>query len=86
MTPKQDKDGSKAKNYRPISLTNCIAKICEIVIKNIVMEHCESQNAFDETQCASGDNAAPQTTSLNSLSTSVKPSSGLKWLVCMLGA
>ena len=52
MIPKQDKDRSKAENYRPISLTNCIAKICETVVKNIVMEYCESQNIFGETQSA----------------------------------
>ena len=52
MIAKQDKDRSKFKNYRPNSLTNCIAKICETVKKNIVMEHCESQNTFGETQSA----------------------------------
>ena len=38
MILKQDKDRSKAENYQPISLTNCIAKICETVVKNIFME------------------------------------------------
>ena len=52
MIPKQDKDRSKAENYRPISLTNCIAKICETVVKNVVMENCESQNIFGETLSA----------------------------------
>ena len=52
MIPKQDKDRSKAENYRPINLTNCISKICETVVKNIVMEYCESQNTFGETQSA----------------------------------
>ena len=52
MIPKQDKDRLKVENYRPISLTNCIAKICETVVKNIVMEYCESQNIFGETQSA----------------------------------
>ena len=52
MIPKQDKDLSKAENYRPISLTNCTAKICETVVINIVMEYCESQNMFGETQSA----------------------------------
>ena len=52
--PKQDKDCSKAENYRPIpiSLTKCLAKMCEIVVKNIVLEHCESLNVFGETQSA----------------------------------
>ena len=52
MIPKQDKYRSKAENYQPISLTKCIAKICETVVKNIVMEYCESQNIFGETQSA----------------------------------
>ena len=52
MIPKPDKDCSKAENYRPISLTNCLAKACETVVKNIVLEHCESLNVFGETQSA----------------------------------
>ena len=52
MIPKQDKDCSKAENYRPISLTNCFAKVCETVVKNFVLEHCESINVFGETQSA----------------------------------
>ena len=52
MIPKQDKDRSKAENYQPISLTNCVAKVCETVLKNIVLEHCESLNVFGETQSA----------------------------------
>ena len=58
--PKQDKDRSKAENYQPISLTNCIAKICETVVKNIVMEYCESQNIFGETQSAVTGNTAAE--------------------------
>ena len=50
MIPKQDKDRSKAETYRPISLTNCIAKMCETFVKDIVMEYCESQKIFGETQ------------------------------------
>ena len=50
MIPKQDKDPLKAKNYLLISHTNCLAKICEIVMKNIDMVHCENQNISDEIQ------------------------------------
>ena len=50
MITKQDKDCSKAEKYRPISLTNCLARVCETVVKNIVLEHCESLNVFGETQ------------------------------------
>ena len=52
MIPKQDKDCSKAGNYRPISLTDCLDKMCNTVMKNIVLEHCESLNVFGETQSA----------------------------------
>ena len=52
MIPNQDEDRSKAENYRPFSVTNCIAKIYETVVKNIVMEHCESHKTFGETQSA----------------------------------
>ena len=72
MIPKQDKGRSNAESYRPISLTNCIAKICETVDKNIVMEYCESQNISARLRVLTGNTAAPLTTSLNSLSTSVK--------------
>ena len=52
MIPKQDKYRSKAENYQPISPTNCLAKVCETVVKNIVLEHCEGLNVFGETQSA----------------------------------
>ena len=52
MIPKQDKDRPKAENYRPISLTNCLAKVCETVKKNLVLEHCESLHVFGEIQSA----------------------------------
>ena len=35
MIPKQDKDRSKAENYRPISITTCLAKVCETVVKTL---------------------------------------------------
>ena len=76
---KENKDQSKAENYRPISLTNCLAKICKTVVKNIVMEHCESQNTFGETQSAYMKHH--RTTDNPSHNTSVKPSSAPKWLV-----
>ena len=50
--PKQNKDCSKAENYRPISLPNCLAKVCETVVKSIVLEHWESLNVFGKTQSA----------------------------------
>ena len=52
MIPKQEKDCSKAENYGSISLTNCLTKVFETFVKNIVSEHCESLNVFGETQSA----------------------------------
>ena len=44
----------KQKRWRklPISLTNCIAKVCETAVKNIVLAHCEKDDVFSETQSA----------------------------------
>ena len=52
MLPKPQKDRKKAENYRPISLTNCIAKICETVVKNIILDHCEANKVFGPQKCA----------------------------------
>ena len=41
-----------AENYRLISPTNCIAKICETAIKNFVLAHCEKNNVFGEMRSA----------------------------------
>ena len=40
------------KTTDPLVLQILIAKVCETVVKNIVMAHCESQNTFGETQSA----------------------------------
>ena len=46
MIPKQNKDCSKAEKYRPISLTNCLAKVCETVVKNIVSERIQETSLY----------------------------------------
>ena len=52
MLPKPQKDKKKAENYRPISLTNCIAKVCETVVKNLILDHCEANKVFGPQQSA----------------------------------
>ena len=52
MLPKPNKNKKDAENYRPISLTNCIAKICETAVKNFVLAHCEENDVFGEMQSA----------------------------------
>ena len=56
MLPKLNKNKKIAENYQPISLTNCIAKICETAVKNIVLAHCENndgemQSAYRTNRC-----------------------------------
>ena len=49
MNPKQDKDRSKAENYRPISLTSCLAKVCET--QSAYRKHrCTTDNIIKLTQ------------------------------------
>ena len=52
MLPKPNKNKKDAENYRPISLTNCIAKICETAVKNFVLAHYEENDIFGEMQSA----------------------------------
>ena len=50
MLSKPNKNKKDAENYRPISLTNCIAKICETAVKNFVLAHCEENDIFGEVR------------------------------------
>ena len=52
MLPNPNKNKKDAENYRPISLTNCIAKICETAVKNFVLAHFEENDVFGEMQSA----------------------------------
>ena len=52
MLPKPNKNRKDAENYRPISLTNCIAKICETAVKKFVLAHCDENDVFVEMQSA----------------------------------
>ena len=52
MLPNPNKNKKDAENYRPISLTNCIAKSCETAVKSIVLAHCEENDVFGEMQSA----------------------------------
>lgn len=52
MIPKPEKDPSLANSYRPISLTNCIAKLAEACVKERLVAFCEERNIFGDTQSA----------------------------------
>ena len=49
MLPRPQKDRTKAENY---SLTNCIAKVCETVGKNLILDHCETNKVLGSQQSA----------------------------------
>jgi hypothetical protein len=46
------KKGSKeeAGNYRPVSLTSCVCKVLEALIKEAMVEHLEMQNLIKDSQ------------------------------------
>ena len=52
MLPKPNKNKKDAENYRPISLTNCFAKICETAVKNFFLAHCGENVVFGEMKSA----------------------------------
>ena len=52
MLPKPQKYRKQTENYRPISLTNCIANVCETVVKNLIQNHCEADKVFGPQQSA----------------------------------
>ena len=49
---KAEQNKKDAENYRLKSLINCIAKICETAVNNIVLAHCENNDVFGEIQSA----------------------------------
>ena len=68
MIPKPMKKND-AENYRPVSPINCIAKISETAVKNVVLTHCEYNVVFGEKQSASEGTAAQVITCSNLLIT-----------------
>ena len=85
MLPNSNSNKEDAENYRPISLTNCIAKICETAVKNIVLAHCENHDIFGEMQSAYRRN---RWTTDNLLSLTQRVTEAFQWsemveLVCL---
>ena len=52
MLPKPQKDRKHAEDYRLIRLTNCIAKFCETVVENLILNHCEANKVLGPHQSA----------------------------------
>ena len=52
MLPKPGKDHTDIKNYRPLSLTSCIGKLGEIMVKEHLIKQCEDIDLFRNTQGA----------------------------------
>ena len=49
--PKQGKDNSDPQNYRPISLTSCLCRIMERIIKDRFVWYLESNGLISNLQC-----------------------------------
>lgn len=80
MIPKPQKDTSLASNYRPISLTNCIAKIAETVVKNQLLNACEKNKLFGEAQSAY---RRKRCTTDNLIQLTQKISEAFQWSECV---
>ena len=52
MIAKGNKDRKVGKNYRPISLTSCLAKLLETAAKTRLRKHCEKHRIISENQTA----------------------------------
>ena len=52
MIPKVGKDQKTLKGYRPLSLTCCLGKLCESIVNEHLVNHCEKLNLFGDQQSA----------------------------------
>ena len=52
MIPKGNKDRTKVTNYRPMSLINCLGKVLESQMKQVILKHFIENEVFRENQYA----------------------------------
>ena len=52
MIPKIGNDHKTLKRYRPLSLTSCLGKLCESIVNEHLVNHCEKLNLFGDQQSA----------------------------------
>jgi hypothetical protein len=50
MIPKKDNNKTNPKNYRPISLTSCIARLCERFVLLSINKHLKDKNLIVKQQ------------------------------------
>ena len=62
LIPKVGKDQKTLKGYRPLSLTSCLGKLCESIVNEHLVNHCEKlnllgdqQNAYRSRRCTTDD-------------------------------
>ena len=52
VIPKVGRDHKTQKVYRPLSITSCLRKLCESIVNEHLVNHCEKLNLFGEQQSA----------------------------------
>ena len=52
MIPKIGKNNKTLKGYRHLSLTSCLGKLCESLVNEHLVNHCEKLNLFAVQQSA----------------------------------
>ena len=52
MIPKIRNDHKTLKRYRPLSLTSCLGKLCESIVNEHLVNHCEKLKLFGDQQSA----------------------------------
>ena len=76
MIPKVGKDSKSLKGYRPLSLTSCLGKLCESIVNEHLVNHCEKLNLFGDQQSAY---RSGRCTTDNLLTLTEKATTSFKW-------
>ena len=76
MIPKVGKDHQTIKGYRPLSLTSCLGKLCESIVNEHLINHCEKLNLFGDQESAY---RSGRCTTDNLLTLTDKATTSFKW-------
>ena len=73
---KVGKDHKTLKGYRPLSLKSCLGKLCDSIVNEHLVNHCEKLNLFDDQQSAYKSGSC---TTDNLLTLTEKATTTFKW-------